>query len=186
MLKKWYNVDNAVKEYEANTLALSSKDDILVETDSEADGHGCPVLLQSDSEQEELVATPPDDDILLATDSEGETCGEPPAKKPRSYTTNRNKCHELHFLGKPVCRFAHQRLYSVGSNALQRLRRGQRAFTMNSGRLREPMHPSWGIIGKDAYKPKVAFHHVILLDALDQLCRDSSHQVHDAGRWTTS
>ena len=145
MLKKWYNVDNAVKEYEANTLALSSKDDILVETDSEADGHGCPVLLQSDSEQEELVATPPDDDILLATDSEGETCGEPPAKKPRSYTTNRNKCHELHFLGKPVCRFAHQRLYSVGSYALQRLRRGQRAFTMNSGRLREPMHPSLGV-----------------------------------------
>lgn len=145
LLKKWYNADTA-KEYELGTLALSSKDNVLMETDSEGDGHAGRVLQQSDSEQEELLATPPDDGgILLATDSEGDTCGEPPKKKPRPYATNRNGCHQLCFLGKPVCRFAHVRLYCVGSNALQRLRQGQRAFTMNSGRLREPTHPSLGV-----------------------------------------
>ena len=142
LLRKWYHADNT-NEFESGAAMLPSHEEVLMETDSEGSGHAGRVLLQSDSEQEELVATPiGSDDILLATPSEGE---EPPKKKQRSYATNRSASHELRFLGKPVCRFAHVRLYSVGSGALQRLRRGQRAYTMNSGRLQEPTHPSIGV-----------------------------------------
>lgn len=107
-------------------------------------------MIQSDSEPGDTGAIIPasdnDDDgeILLATSSEEDGCVEPPVKK-RAYSKGRTEGDKLHFLQQPVCRFAHMRLYSIGSSALQNMRRGDPAFTMHSGRLQEPKHPSLGV-----------------------------------------
>lgn len=141
LLRKWYHLDaGAGSDFESQCVPIFN---ILVETDSEqGDGD---ILLQSDSEQEELLATPPcSAEMLLETDSEKES-GESPAKKRRRYTTERTAAHRLQFLNRPVCRFAHQRLYAIGSGALQNMRAGNRAYTMQSGRLAEPHHPSLGV-----------------------------------------
>lgn len=148
MLRKWYNAED-VNSFESGAASVTNETDVLFGSDSDSDDHEHSVLLQSDSEQEELVATPPDndeDEILMATDSDRDgTCEEPPAKKSRRYVKHRNNDHQLLFLGKPVCRFAHMRLYSVGSGVLTNLRAGQKGYTMNEGRLQEAKHPSLGV-----------------------------------------
>lgn len=146
-MRKWYHAED-VNSFESGAAPVANESDIILESDSDSE-HPGPVLLQSGSEQEELLATPPGDDegeILVATDSDRDgTCHEPPAKKPRRYAKQRHQHHELLFLGKPVCRFAHMRLYCIGSGVLQNLRSGQKGFTMNEGRLREATHPSLGV-----------------------------------------
>lgn len=135
------DVENCA-DFDSGALPVS---DLLLETDSEGGGVEHQILLQSDSDQEELLASPTGSDgIMLATDSENEG-GEPPAKKPRRYATQRTGSHELVFLHKPVCRFAHIRLYSIGSGSLQNVRRGLKAYSMHSGRVKEPHHPSLGV-----------------------------------------
>lgn len=136
-MKRWYHADSG-KDFESGAAPISS---VLVETDSE-----CDVLLQSESDQEHLLATPPESEgeLLLETESE-EECAEPVSKKPRKYWDQRTTSHKLMFLNRSVCRAAHMRLYSVGSGALQNMRAGNQAYTMQSGRLQEPHHPSVGV-----------------------------------------
>ena len=134
LLRQWYHLEET--DFASGEASLSNQQDVLLETDSE----GGEILVQSDSDQDCLGATPPDDGgILHATDSEGDE--EPPRKKPRRYVKQRAGDHHLVFLKRPVCRFAHLRLYGVGSSALQNVRSGSRAYTMHEGRLDEPKHP---------------------------------------------
>lgn len=145
MLREWYHATADVQDFALGEV-VANEAELLYESESEQNGCVGQVLVQSDSDQEPLMATPPDQngDVLLATDSEPEN-GEPPLKKQRRYSERRSKDHGLCFLRKPVCRWAHMRLYSIGSGALQNLRKGNKAFTMHSGRLREPHHPSLGV-----------------------------------------
>ena len=122
--------------FDSGMHMMSKPSDVLMETDSEPGE----VLVQSESDQEQLVATPPHE-VLLETDSEGDH-PEPPCKKQRKYAKNRTADHGMTFLQQPVCRHAHMRLYSISSGALQNMRKGNRAFTMKSGRLQEPKHPT--------------------------------------------
>lgn len=109
---------------------------LLLETDSEP---GDRILLQTDSECEDCPSPEHHTELLLATDSEGEV-HQPPKK--RRYVANRAGSRQLKFLGKEVCQAAHKRLYGIGSGALQKLRQGERPFTMHQGRLEEPKHPT--------------------------------------------
>lgn len=145
LLREWYHATMDVQEF-ASGEVVANESELLFESDSEKNGCSGKILVQSDSDQEPLMATPPyqSGDVLLATDSEPEN-SEPPLKKQRRYAARRSKDHQLLFLGKPVCRFAHMRLYSVGSGSLQNLRKGNKAFTMHSGRLKEPHHPTLGV-----------------------------------------
>lgn len=49
----------------------------------------------------------------------------------------------LTFLGQPVCRVAFQRLLGVGSSSIDKVRRGERAFT-NESRAPQQKHPTFG------------------------------------------
>ena len=131
-MRQWYHVGSRLDLDPFK--ASDDTDEVLHATDSEEES-----LVQTDSE-------PPasdhgdasDEQILLETDSEG--CPEPPLKR-RAYRAR--DATPLTFLGKEVCQYAHQRLYGVGSGAVQNLRRGKAAFTMENW-LKEPKHPTLG------------------------------------------
>ena len=77
LLKTWYHVDvEPATSFEAGVVPISN---VLIATDSEGEGD---ILLQSDSDQENLVATPTcsDGELLLETESEKE-CSQPPQKR---------------------------------------------------------------------------------------------------------
>lgn len=142
-MQQWYHVDGQADDFDSAAAPLST---VLLETDSDRSDSDRGILVQSDSDMENMAAILPasdDDEILIATDSDdGE---EDPPKKRRRYSTNRSVDHKLSFLHQPVCRYAHMRLYAIGSGALQNMRKGNPAFTMESGRLQEPKHPSIGV-----------------------------------------
>lgn len=137
LLREWYNLAGGPH---ASSKDLNLEPDLLLETESEQEDGG--LLLQSDSEREASMSG--SEDVLLATDSEDGHPLEPPSKIRRRYQPRSGR-EGLKFLGKAVCRYAHMRLYGVGSRSLQNLREGKRAFTMHEGRLREPKHPKLGI-----------------------------------------
>ena len=141
MLQQWYHLDGQSDEFDSKAAPLST---VLLESDSDRSDRD--ILVQSDSDREDMQAILPasdDDEILLATQSD-DGQNDPPTKR-RRYTTNRTVDHKLSFLQQPVCRYAHMRLYAIGSGALQNMRKGNPAFTMESGRLQEPKHPSIGV-----------------------------------------
>lgn len=107
--------------YQSDDEAIMSGAEILEQSsDSGGEGQG------SDSEG-----------VLLESDAEPEPKESSP--KRRKYA-NRNPCGQQTFLGRAVCVRAHQRLYGIGSTALQNIRRNMPAYTMNDKRLPEPKH----------------------------------------------
>lgn len=131
-MRKWYRVGPGLNP---EPPAASAHDEILYETDSDKS-----ILMETDSEAPEVHEEESDDGVLLETGSEAEV--EPPQK--RQYAAGRTN-RELNFLGKLVCQRAHLRLYGIGSNAMQNMRRGLAAFTMHEGREAEPKHPVLGV-----------------------------------------
>lgn len=140
LLRQWYNL--GVEQPQQKRCKLDTEKDVLYGTDSEngAQHQG------SDSDQEVLLASDISDcggsvsgQILVATPSPHSDCGESDNRtKKRSYA--KRSSDGLNFLGKSVCVRAHQRLYAVGSAALQKLRRGESAYTKDD-RTAEPKHP---------------------------------------------
>ena len=85
--------------------------------------------------------------VLIETDSEcaSDEPEQPVAKKRRYSKRSTSQTHKLEFLSMPVCRYAHTRLYAIGSGVLQKMRSGERGFTMHEGRLGEPKHQTTGV-----------------------------------------
>lgn len=141
LIRKWYNLIDD-DDFEAGAAAPSAET-LLESDDSDA------VLLQTDSDDDNPLCTASDLDqsdheaLLLQSDSE-EGAQEPPAKK-RRYKKRARQSVQLKFLEKSVCARAHQRLYGIGSGAMQNLRAGRKAFNMHDGRLTEPKHPTLGL-----------------------------------------
>lgn len=155
LLCKWYNVgeqDSSIGNpgpHDGDMYFAGSSDDgaDLLELGSNDSDNAEPnaILFESASEHSET-------EILLGSDQEmlmesgedvvGKSVEEPPGKK-RKYAT-RNKT-TLSFLGKEVCSRGHQRLYGIGSHALQKLRGGQRGYTMHENRAIEPKHPQLAV-----------------------------------------
>ncbi len=154
LLRKWYNLhDTSFEEGESKI----DKDQVLCQSDSDIDE----VLLQSDSDEAMSVCLQSDsdkEDVMLQTSSDDEKLqgqAEQPLKKRRYHARTDQTAVQLKFLQKPVCKWAHLRLYGVGSSALQNLRDGRRAFTMHEGRLEEPKHPTLGVsLGRQSINTK--------------------------------
>ena len=112
----------------------------LLQTDSEGEND---LLLETDSDEAEPGPASDQEsvgEILYETDSD--CAGEAPLSKRRKYS-ERNRSEPLNFLDKQVCKHAHARLYGIGAGALQRLREGKSAFSMQQNRLEEPKHKRW-------------------------------------------
>ena len=154
LLCKWYNVGepdfsigNPDPHDDGDMYFAGSSDDgaDLLDLGSDDDAGANGILFESDSEHAEP-------EILLGSDHEmlmesgedvvGKSVEEPPTKK-RKYAS-RSKT-TLKFLGKVVCSRGHQRLYGIGSHAVQKLREGQRAYTMHENRAIEPKHPQLAV-----------------------------------------
>lgn len=83
-----------------------------------------------------------DPDLLL------ESASDSPPPEPSSHIerpTNKRtrKKNKLLLLGKEVCQAAHQRLMGIGTSIIEKLRRGERAFTQKQ-RTSLPKHPGVG------------------------------------------
>lgn len=169
-LRQWYCI--------ADGLVASSKEP----TGGDDESNEC--LLQTESEGEVLAETPsgseacqtefddgPDGELLLATDSENEVA-QPPAKK-RRYRARSSE--QLTFLGKPVCKHAHARLYSVSARAIQNVRDGGQAYTgTGEARLPEPKHEALNVsLRRDAQHVKwpnvLAFFWMLYISAAEIL-----------------
>lgn len=94
----------------------------------------------------EFATSNSEDDIthgdgeVFASSSDGEPVAEPVNKRARY---NCRKSDDAVFLGQPVCRSALARLLGVGSSTLQKVRRGESAFT-NNCRAKMAKHPTFG------------------------------------------
>ena len=148
LLRDWYNIAPVTLLSDAKP-AGQSDGALLLETDSEADER-CEdqILFETDSECEAGPSHPEENEVqelLLMTDSDQEVESDVPeqAAKRRKYA-ERTKSQTLKFLGKDVCKRAHMRLYAIGSGAVQKLRQGHRAYTMQDGRMEEPKHATLG------------------------------------------
>lgn len=130
LIRKWYNLIDD-DDFEAGAAAPSAAETLLESDDSDA------VLLQTDSDDDNPLCTASDLDqsdheaLLLQSDSE-EGAQEPPAKK-RRYKKRARQSVQLKFLEKSVCARAHQRLYGIGSGAMQNLRAGRHSTCMMAG-----------------------------------------------------
>ena len=114
----------------------------LLQTDSEGEND---LLLETDSDEAEPGPASDQEsvgEILYETDSD--CAGEAPLSKRRKYS-ERKRSEPLKFLDKQVCKHAHARLYGIGAGALQRLREGKSAFSMQQNRLEEPKHKVLGV-----------------------------------------
>lgn len=133
-LRKWYNVGQPQEREHSR----GDSDEVLLQTDSEPDE----ILWETDSEgQLEVDSGASQDEVLVETASEGDP--EPPLKR-RAYA-KRDQA-ELTFLHRPVCRYAHQRLYGIGSGPISNLRQGLAPYTMHGEhRMREEKHPQLGV-----------------------------------------
>ena len=98
----------------------------------------CELLLESDSDQELSVAVQSGSEDCFCESSSSEGGEEEFKDQMRQYTTRRHDHHS--FLGREVCRGAHQRLLGIGAGTVQALRQGQRVFT-NQDRIGLPQHP---------------------------------------------
>ena len=104
------------------------------------------IMVETPSESEKGVGRnpPSDTEILRETSSEKSGCAndgddkEMPPQKKRRYAKRNGT--QLQFLNQDVCLRAHQRLYGVGTKALQNLRESMPAYTMHEKRLQEPKH----------------------------------------------
>lgn len=150
LLRKWYNLQDTSFEDEETKI---DEDRVLCQSDSDIDDS---VLLQSDSDEAMSVCLQSDsdkEDVMLQTSSDCEEAEQ--SLKKRRYHARADQTATLKFLQKPVCKWAHLRLYGIGSSALQNLRDGRRAFTMNEGRLEEPKHPTLGVsLGRQSFNTK--------------------------------
>ena len=108
---------------------LPDMEEVLVATDDEA-GDNRQILLASD-----------DEGLMLQT-SESESSHREPAAKRRRYAQRDASDAKLSFLGKSVCRAAHQRLYAVSSSVLQQIRRNESGYSVQ--RQPQPKHPTLG------------------------------------------
>ena len=130
-LRKWYHVDSGLLD---GTVQTSEENELLVETDEEQE-----VMYQTDSDIASDGESGGDDGILFQSDVENEASE--PKNKKRKYLAGRSGSMAMTFLGKPVCKRAHARLYGVSANALQNLREGRAPYTMTGeDRLHEPKH----------------------------------------------
>lgn len=156
LIRKWYNLIDD-DDFEAGATAPSAE--TLLESDDSNNEWDDAVLLQTDSDDDNPLCAASDLDqsdqeaLLLQSDSE-EGAQEPPAKK-RRYKKRTRQSVKLKFLEKSVCARAHQRLYGIGSGAMQNLRAGRKAFNMHDGRLTEPKHPTLGVsLGRSSVHTK--------------------------------
>ena len=153
LLCKWYNVgepDSSIGNPDTHDgdmyFACSSDDgaDLLdLGNDDNDDVQTNGILFESASEPEILLGS--DQEVLFDSGEDvlvDKSVEEQPRKK-RKYAS-RNKT-TLKFLDKMVCTRGHQRLYGIGSHALQKLRGGQRAYTMHENRAIEPKHPQLAV-----------------------------------------
>ena len=97
---------------------------------------------QEDAENQPLLLDSDDDNPGLLHQSDSDNALEPSTKK-RRYMKRKNE--KLIFLGSPVCRYAHLRLYGVGTTALSKVRSGEVAYSMHDHRMQEPKHPNIGV-----------------------------------------
>lgn len=121
-------VENSVQDDSDLLLASESEDSIIQASDVEHDETG---VVSGDSDGF-LQAS--DDDTFLASDVE-----DTKPKRP-NYNARRD---ESVFLNKTVCIYALQSLLGIGSSTIQRIRKGESAYT-NSRRQAVPKHPVFG------------------------------------------
>lgn len=109
---------------EGSRLSASNEDEVFYSSDSDQRGE------QASSHGE----------VFYASGSEPEVVDQRPAKRQRYNGRRSDKCV---FLGLEVCVGAYARLLAVGTSTLQKIRRGEPAFTNN---VREPLakHPQFG------------------------------------------
>ena len=150
LLRTWYNLDVA-HDFDAGA-AEDPEPEILCETGSEEEEAPGGLLLETSSDSDAPLREHQDgsDDVgqvLIETDSEcaSDEPEQPVAKKRRYSKRSTSQTHKLEFLSMPVCRYAHTRLYAIGSGVLQKMRSGERGFTMHEGRLGEPKHQTTGV-----------------------------------------
>lgn len=157
LICKWYNLGGLPDDTNTSRVGDGDGDpDMSFFQSSDGDDAHClgsdssdnecekNILFQSDSDPEILLES--DRDVLLATSSEDGAPDRPvvePPQKKRKYASRSTET--LKFLGKTVCARGHQRLYAIGSHALQKMRLGQRAYTMNDDRAVEPKHPKLAV-----------------------------------------
>lgn len=67
-----------------------------------------------------------------------------PASSHRSQPRRKPLAGKLTFLGRDVCRSAHQRLMGIGESIITKIRKGEQVFTQKK-RPAEPKHPVTGI-----------------------------------------
>lgn len=130
MLRKWYNIP--VLDLEGNPSEL---DTILQQSSDNEDAAA--ILEQSDSDHAspDLASS---DEAGVLVQSEDEAAEDTQPAKRRKYAARTSR--DFTFLGKSVCSRAHQILYRISSRALQNIRQGMPAYTMNEKRVQEPKH----------------------------------------------
>ena len=133
-MRKWYNIPVA----DLSTQTGPKLDTVLYQSSDDDDTVGREILDQSDSESCGSKVSDPDDSGGVLLQSSDEDREEPEIKR-RKYAT-RTSTTQFTFLGRHVCSRAHQRLYGIGSVALQNIRQNLPAYTMHERRLSEPKH----------------------------------------------
>ena len=130
-MRKWYNIPAP----DLNDGGEQPNLNLVLHQSSDEDNHGDGILEQSSDSGPEDYQEISEDGVLLQS-SDGEVEDVQPRKK-RKYEKRSGK---FTFLQQVVCARAHQKLYGIGSIALQNLRNNVPAYTMHEKRVEEPKH----------------------------------------------